>query len=104
MQNTISILGTGNVAKAIATLIQQTGAAPVFGSRAPEGVSETLHEIGRVVTHQEAVEAADLIILAMPFSTTGIAALSKLKGLHGKVIVDAMNPLQSDWSPLILGA
>jgi len=103
MNNTISILGTGGVAKALAGLLGHFGSTPVLGSRSPATAPAELRALGRVVTHQEAVDASEVIILAMPFSHDGIAALAALRNLESKIIVDAMNPLQPDWSPLFLG-
>lgn len=75
----------------------------MFGSRSPETAPADLTKIGRTVTHQEAVYSPDVIIIATPFSREGISTLAALRNLEGKIVVDAMNPLKADWSPLILG-
>ena len=88
---------------ALAILLDHAGSPPVLGSRSPETAPASLSSIARVATHQEAVNASDVIILAMPFSHDAITDLAVLHNLESKIIVDAMNPLQSDWSPLVLG-
>jgi 8-hydroxy-5-deazaflavin:NADPH oxidoreductase len=103
MNQNICILGTGGVAKALAILLNHAGFTPVLGSRSPESAPDDLRSIARVATHQEAVSFSDVIILAMPFSQDAITYLAGLSSLESKIIVDAMNPLKSDWSPLVLG-
>ena len=91
----IAILGTGSVGTALDELLTRTGGHDVaLGSRTPDG---------RAVGHAAAVEAADVVVVAVPYT----AALDVLRPLAdrlvGKTLVDATNPLDDDWSPLDIG-
>ena len=95
----IAILGFGNVGKQFAALFNQAGYEIVLGLR-----SAPSQELPYGATSfKEAAEAADCIVLAIPF-TACLDVLPKLaKVTRGKIIIDSTNPLNSDWSPKLLG-
>ncbi len=102
MNTRIGILGTGSVGHALGNLLGQQGYSVVFGARDPEKAAATLGRDAEVMTPVDLAAECDLLIVAVPW--TGASDLLKgLPNLDGKVIVDATNPLNADWSPLLLG-
>jgi 8-hydroxy-5-deazaflavin:NADPH oxidoreductase len=95
----IGILGGGNLGGALALLASSAGHDVRIGQR----------EIGPLANGLDAValEAAaahgDVVVIAVPFAACAevLSPLSQM--LAGKIVVDATNPLNTDWSPLLLG-
>jgi predicted dinucleotide-binding enzyme len=98
----IAILGSGAVGRALARLFVSAGHTVVFGGR---GISDssTLDGIQVVPSQQAATEGEIVVDLALPFGVLKDVLPTLAEALIGKVVVDATNPVQSDWSPLLLG-
>ena len=96
----IGILGAGNVGGALAALFVSAGHEVVAGVREPSDVSPASF---RIVTLREAAELGEVVVLAVPFSACSELLPALHAQLKGKVVVDATNPLNADWSPLLLG-
>ena len=91
----IAIIGTGNVGGAIARGLKGQGHAVTLGARNPQesGVQALAAEAGaRVALPEAAASAADIVILALPW-TVAEAAVKSLGTLTGKTVIDCMNPL-----------
>jgi 8-hydroxy-5-deazaflavin:NADPH oxidoreductase len=91
----IAIIGTGNVGGAIAQGLKGKGHAVVLGARDPAAAAVIAladRAEAKVATPVEAAAAAEIIILALPW-TAAEAAVSALGDLSGKIVVDCMNPL-----------
>ncbi len=95
----IGILGGGNVGGALALLASSAGHDVRIGQR----------EIGPLANGLDAValEAAaahgDVVVIAVPFAACAEVLPPLSQTLAGKIVVDATNPLNTDWSPLLLG-
>ncbi|MBD1204669.1 MAG: NAD(P)-binding domain-containing protein [Rhodobacteraceae bacterium] len=91
----IAIIGTGNVGSAIARGLAGKGHHVTLGARDPDAA-----EVTRLATEtgasraipRAAAEAADLVILALPWAVAP-AAIADLGPLPNKVVIDCMNPL-----------
>jgi NADPH-dependent F420 reductase len=95
--------GTGDIGEGMALRISQVHEV-ILGSREVEKACAssntcmlTLEEKGLPctctgVSNQEAVDRADLVILAIPFPHVA-ATLSSLTGFEGKVVVSPVNPI-----------
>ncbi|WP_426452128.1 NADPH-dependent F420 reductase [Paenibacillus sp. S-38] len=98
----ISVLGTGNMGKA---LVKQAAAhveGQVFwGSRNPEEAAELAKsfQLNQVVTgsYEEALQA-DIIIPAFPAAALMEWAAANKERLEHKIVVDISNPFTSDFS------
>lgn len=102
---TLAIIGAGNVGQALAKNLTRLGETIVFGVSDPAKYHARATGIGpavRVGTVAEAVAAADLIILAVPYEAAGPIAAS-VADWHGKVLVDATNPLAPHLTGLSIG-
>ena len=100
--DTIAIIGTGNVARALGPEFAAQGHTIVYGSRQPES-AKTLQVVAQTpgdasaVLPAESVRGADIVVLAVPGMlveeiTEGLGDLS------GKILIDPTNPLTGDWS------
>lgn len=105
MNQTISILGAGNVGMALATALTRAGDSVAVGVPNPDKYrahfAAKLPSV-RLLDSEGAIAASDVIILAVPFS-----ALHAIAGMRthwqGKILVDATNPLAPGLNGLSLG-
>nr|WP_219535503.1 NAD(P)-binding domain-containing protein [Nonomuraea guangzhouensis] len=91
---TITVLGSGNVARALTGRLRDAGHEVIVGSRAPDAVAADFGV--RVAGLREAAKSAEVVINALPGGVsvevlTGLAA-----ELSGKVLVDIANATESD--------
>ncbi len=96
--DTIAIIGTGNVAKALGPEFAAQGYTIIYGSRNPGGLkAQDLVKISgdgaSAVSQQDAVIVADIVVLAVPGML--VAEITKgLGDLSGKIIIDPTNPFE----------
>lgn len=96
----IGILGGGNVGTALAGLFAHGGHETRVGVRDP---ARQPASGAATVTLEQAAVHGDVVLVAVPF-TAATAVLQPLAThLESKILVDATNPLNADWSPLLLG-
>ncbi|MCM0018455.1 MAG: NAD(P)-binding domain-containing protein [Tagaea sp.] len=94
----IAIAGAGNVGTKLGMLARQAGHDVIYGVRTAKGPEEF-----PAAELSAAIADADLVVLAVPFTACAEMLPPVATGLAGKIVVDATNPLQADWSPLALG-
>ncbi len=100
--DTIAIIGTGNVARALGPEFGALGHTVIYGSRDPDGekaqglVAETPGEAS-ATSPAESVVGADMVVLAVPGLMAEEITLA-LGDLSGKIIIDPTNPLVGDWN------
>jgi 8-hydroxy-5-deazaflavin:NADPH oxidoreductase len=92
----IGIIGSGSVGSALRKLFEAAGHGVVMGSRSPARERATVSVV-------EAAGRADVVVLAIPFSAAADVLPAMAPALQGKVVIDPTNPLNPDWSPLLLG-
>jgi 8-hydroxy-5-deazaflavin:NADPH oxidoreductase len=90
----IAILGAGNVGRHLHQLLSAAG--------------QDVHLCAREATperpcYAEGVAQADIVLLAIPYLALAEVLPALAENLRGKVVVDCTNPLNPDWSPLLLG-
>jgi 8-hydroxy-5-deazaflavin:NADPH oxidoreductase len=95
----IAILGFGNVGKQFANLFSRAGHEVVVGLRS--AANQELPYSTAIFT--EAAEAADIVAIAIPFAACADVLPELVEVTKGKVVIDSTNPLNSDWSPKLLG-
>lgn len=84
----IAFVGAGSVSRALAPLFEAAGHAVALGERADlPGI----------------LSGSELVVLAVPFAATRELLPGLAEALAGKVVVDATNPVNPDWSPMLLG-
>jgi 8-hydroxy-5-deazaflavin:NADPH oxidoreductase len=92
----IGIIGSGSVGTALQKLFMAAGCQVVLGSRSPSPQRDTVSPL-------QAAEQGDVVVLAIPFSAIPQVLATIAPALRGKVVIDPTNPLNPDWSPLLLG-
>jgi len=101
----ICIIGAGNVGMALGQAFTQRGERVVFGVPNPGKYQHTVATLGpnaSLATTDQAIEASDLVILAVPHVAVQAIAQS-VPDWRGKVLVDATNPLAPGLSGLTVG-
>ena len=100
----IGILGSGKMGSSLARLIANRGHTVTIGSRTPEAKRDRFLGIDGldVRDQQAAVDEAELIIVATPWTAT-LETLEALDIPAGKIILDISNPLSADVSELVVG-
>jgi hypothetical protein len=98
----IAIIGAGNVGKALATSALRAGHTVTVSSSSGDSAATVARETGAkaAASNREAVEGAELVVIAVPYMA--IVDLLDEVGpqLAGKIVVDATNPLKPDYSGL----
>ncbi len=100
LADTIAIIGTGDVARALGPEFAAQGHTIVYGSRNPDSdkardlVAETGGDAS-ARTQSESVVGAEIVVLAVPGMLVG-EITEGLGDLSGKIIIDPTNPLQRD--------
>lgn len=101
----ISIIGAGNVGKALAGAFVRHGEQVYLGVPDPEkyqGIAGALGPLAQLGTVAQSVAASDVVILAVPFAAAEPVARS-ITDWQGKVLVDATNPLAAGLAGLTVG-
>lgn len=89
----IAIIGAGNVGRALATAFTRAGHQVVITSRDPEDSGSVAAETGARVaaTNAEAAAAAEIVVLAIPFTSAPDVAAEIADAVAGKTVVDVSN-------------
>lgn len=100
----VSIIGSGNVGGNLARLMKDNHIDVTVGVRSfEEETSQALQAYGiSVATIEDAIKASDMVVLAIHYLAVEEALTPFKELLSGKVIIDATNPLNSDWSPYVV--
>ena len=89
----IAILGNGNVGKQLHSLLNHAHTVQLCSRNATDA-----HP-----SYAQGVAFAEVVFLAIPFTSLADVLPALRAELKGKIVVDCTNPLNSDWSPLLLG-
>lgn len=98
----IAIIGAGNVGRALAISAQRAGHSVTVSSSSGDSAVVVARETGATAaaSNREAVEGADLVVIAVPYMAI-VGVLDEVgPQLAGKIVVDATNPLKPDYSGL----
>ncbi len=100
--NVAIVGGTGSLGSALALRLVAPGVRVIIGSRDREKARTVVESLRKVQargslegeTNQEAVKAADFVVIAVPYEGHA-TTVSQLKGqLGGKTVIDAVVPLK----------
>jgi predicted dinucleotide-binding enzyme len=99
----IAIIGTGNVGTALGINWNKSNHEIIYGSRNPQDEKHVeLEKFAQVLTLSQAAMQGDVIVLATPWQGTEEAIHEMGSTLNAKIVIDATNPLKSDFSGLLL--
>jgi NADPH-dependent F420 reductase len=89
----IAIIGAGNVGRALGTSFVRAGHSVAIASRDPEDAGTVAAATGAAVaeSNSAAAEAADIVVLATPFSSAPEIAADIADAVNGKVVIDVSN-------------
>jgi hypothetical protein len=89
----IAIIGAGNVGRSLATTFVRAGHTVTIASHDPEDAGTVATATGATLANSnaEAVAAADIVVLAAPFSSAPEIAAEIADAVSGKVVVDVTN-------------
>jgi 8-hydroxy-5-deazaflavin:NADPH oxidoreductase len=103
---TLGIIGSGNIGKAIGSWAATLGYEVIFSARDEAHAKAAAQAAGqgaKAASVRGAVEGSDLVLLAVPYGAVK-EILSEIRPLlRGKTVIDATNPLSSDFTSLTLG-
>ena len=85
----VAVIGTGNIGSTVGAALSRGGQDVVYGSRHPE--SAEVAGGGRVTSVAEAIEGADVVLLALPAKGMDGFLAEHAAALGGKLLVDATN-------------
>ena len=96
----VAIIGTGNVGRALGTSLARAGHDVTFAARDAAKARLVAAELGAwaAASAGDAVDAADVVVLAVPYAALGALAGEIRDRVAGKVVVDATNPIKADYS------
>lgn len=103
----VAIIGAGRVGSTLGGRWARRGAEVIFGLREPasEQVEAMLEQAGRharAATIREAVAAAPIVVLAVPWAAAR-ESIEAAGDLTGKILVDCTNPIRDGLQGLALG-
>ena len=98
----ITIIGSGNIAKAFGASAARAGHTVVIASRNNENAAATAAEIGATAVDSlaDAVTSADVVVFAVPAGAAADVAREIAPVITDKVVIDVTNPLKADMSGL----
>ncbi len=97
--SSISIIGTGNMASALAGRALAGGNAVEIVGRDPVKAKELAAALGgATVGMTDTAPAGDIVILAVPYASAAAVIGQYGDALHGKVVVDITNPITPDFT------
>uniref|UniRef100_A0AAU2VSP4 NAD(P)-binding domain-containing protein n=1 Tax=Streptomyces sp. NBC_00008 TaxID=2903610 RepID=A0AAU2VSP4_9ACTN len=100
--SSISIIGLGNMAGALAGRAIAGGNAVEILGRDPARAKELAAELGGATAGAVgAVPAGDIVILAVPYGSAAAVVGEYGDALRGKVIVDITNPVNADFTGFV---
>jgi 8-hydroxy-5-deazaflavin:NADPH oxidoreductase len=98
----IAIIGAGNVGGGLAAAATSAGHDVVVSATESSSAQDTAAKTGAqaAADNREAVQHADVVVLAVPHAVVAAVAAELGDALTGKVVVDATNPLDDSYSDL----
>ncbi len=92
----VAIIGTGDMGDSLGPRFAELGYSVVYGSRHPDGakaqgVRELTGPNDRVTSQREAAQAAEIVVLAVPWPAMETVA-QNLGSLDGKIVIDISFP------------
>jgi len=93
----LAIIGAGNVGKSLGKRFQEAGHRVIWGVPNP---SDAKYSELAVTDVTSAVRDAEVVILAVPWAAAE-QAVTSLRNLDGKIMIDVVNPVAEDFSGLV---
>jgi NADPH-dependent F420 reductase len=90
----IAIIGTGRMAQGLGRGWARVGHTIIFGSRSPERKAHIAAKVegAQVADHPEALDRADIVVIAIPYGAVESFAHDYSLWLQDKLVIDISNP------------
>ena len=103
----IAILGTGRVGSALGIRWAERGHQVTYGALEPDSeevrdLAEKSGPTATATTIRDAAASSQIVLLAIPWNVTE-EVLDSIGPADGKLLIDCINPIKSDFSGLELG-
>lgn len=100
----LAVIGAGNVGGAFSRAAVAAGHSVVLTSGASGNAQRVAAEIGATAaaSNAQAVDGADLVLLAVPGSAVPAVAAELRDSISGAIVVDATNPLNATYTDLVM--
>lgn len=102
----LGVIGSGNIGKGVGSWAAKVGYDVTFSGKNEAGAKAAAQAAGhgaKAANVRGAVEAADLVLLAVPYGAVKEVLTDIRPLLRGKTVIDATNALSADFSSLMLG-
>jgi NADPH-dependent F420 reductase len=102
----LAVIGSGNIGKSIGSWASRKDYQVIFSAKNEQHAQEAAKMAGdnaKAADVKEAVEMADLVLLAVPYDAVKEVISQVGPQLKDKVLIDATNALTEDYSALKLG-
>jgi NADPH-dependent F420 reductase len=102
----LAVIGSGNIGKSIGSWASRKDYQVIFSAKNEQHAQEAAKKAGdnaKAADVKEAVEMADLVLLAVPYDAVKEVISQVGPQLKGKVLIDATNALTEDYSALKVG-
>jgi 8-hydroxy-5-deazaflavin:NADPH oxidoreductase len=100
--SSVSVIGLGNMASALAARALAGGNAVEIIGRDPAKTKEVAAALGgATVGTTGAAPAGDIVILAVPYASASAVVSEYGDALQGKVIIDVTNPVTADFTGFV---
>ena len=100
----ISIIGAGSVGRSLATAFSRAGHTVTITSRDPQDAAAVAAETGArvVASNTEAAAAGEIIVLSVPFASSGESVAREIATTAaGKIVIDVTNPVKATYDGLV---
>ncbi|TXH30317.1 MAG: NADP oxidoreductase coenzyme F420-dependent [Cyclobacteriaceae bacterium] len=95
----VAIIGLGNIGKVVAANLVKGNREVILASHKPEEAIALAQQLGSLAKATEvpaAIKEADIVVMAVWFSTIQELLKKYRVELHGKIIIDPSNPIAPD--------
>jgi predicted dinucleotide-binding enzyme len=100
----IAVIGAGNVGRSLTTAFRRAGHVVTIASSDPADSGAVAIATGAraAVSNLDAVRAADIVVLAIPFGSAAESLAREIApAIAGKIVVDVTNPLNPTYDGLL---
>ena len=102
----LAVIGSGNIGKSIGAWASKIGYEVIFAAKNFQHAQDAAKAAGnnaRSASVPEAIEKAEIILLAVPYGAVKEVLSEAGSLIKGKVLIDATNALNADYSGLTVG-